>query len=254
MTKPAITNRVTKGAALTYAELDTNFSNLQNATIGVTDGTNTHAFNLNDTITFTAGTNVTLGVNPSTGAITIAASGGVTTGNIQWTYNSTSKLNTMNAWVNSDDALKIQSSAMELNIGAGLVVNCSSGSVTLNTGFPDSNIQRVFTDAPLTFGSTVSSGYSQIESYQNTATYNNNTTVDFPNFSGMILVNRQDSSGNVALWILGSGAVLKLGDSTGSAVSGTFTHVSGINGYRWTNNTGGAVTVNFFAIKTRSGA
>ena len=71
MTKPTIKTRVANGAALTYSELDTNFTNLRDATISVTDGTNTHAFNLNDTITFTAGTNTTLSVNPTTGAITI---------------------------------------------------------------------------------------------------------------------------------------------------------------------------------------
>ena len=73
MTKPVIKTRVSNGVALTYAELDTNFTNLRDATIGVSDGTNTHQFNLNDTIQFTAGSNVTLSVNPTTGAITIAA-------------------------------------------------------------------------------------------------------------------------------------------------------------------------------------
>lgn len=76
MTKPVITNRVTQGTALTYQQLDTNFSNLQNATFGVTDGTNTHDFNLNDRITFTAGTNISLSVNSSTGAVTINGSAG----------------------------------------------------------------------------------------------------------------------------------------------------------------------------------
>jgi hypothetical protein len=137
MTKPAITNRVTKGAALTYAELDTNFSNLQNATIGVTDGTNTHAFNLNDTITFTAGTNVTLGVNPSTGAITVSASGGVTTGNIQWTYSgSPSYLNTMNAWVNSNDSLKIRSGSILLESGVGFSLTGSGSGSVVATNLP----------------------------------------------------------------------------------------------------------------------
>lgn len=96
MTKPVITSRVTKGAALTYSELDTNFSNLQNATLSVTDGSNTHAFNLNDTITFTAGTNVTLGVDPTSGAITInsAAGSGVGTGTANYIpyYNSTTTI------------------------------------------------------------------------------------------------------------------------------------------------------------------
>ena len=33
MAKPAITLRATKGAALTYTELDTNFSNIKDATV-----------------------------------------------------------------------------------------------------------------------------------------------------------------------------------------------------------------------------
>lgn len=71
MAKPSITKRQVKGAALTYAELDTNFQNLADATIGVSDGTNSKALNLNDTIQFIAGTNATVAVNPSTGAVTI---------------------------------------------------------------------------------------------------------------------------------------------------------------------------------------
>jgi hypothetical protein len=70
MTKPAITTRVANGAALTYSELDTNFTNLRDATISVTDTINTHAFNLNDTIEFENAT-----VNASTGKITITPGG-----------------------------------------------------------------------------------------------------------------------------------------------------------------------------------
>ena len=36
MAKPAITKRAVKAAALTYAELDTNFQNLADATVTVT--------------------------------------------------------------------------------------------------------------------------------------------------------------------------------------------------------------------------
>jgi len=74
MTKPVIVTRASKGSALTWTEGDSNFTNLQNATLSVTDGTNTKALNLNDTLTFTAGTNVTLSVNASTGAVTVNSS------------------------------------------------------------------------------------------------------------------------------------------------------------------------------------
>lgn len=79
MTKPVIVTRATKGSALTWTEGDSNFTNLQNATIGITDGTNSGTLDLNDTLTFTAGTNVTLSYNSSTKTLTVNASaGGIT--------------------------------------------------------------------------------------------------------------------------------------------------------------------------------
>lgn len=81
MTKPVITTRATKGSALTWTEGDTNLENLRDATITVSDGTNTKAVDLNGTIQFTGGTNVTTSVNSTTGEVTInsTASGGATT-------------------------------------------------------------------------------------------------------------------------------------------------------------------------------
>jgi hypothetical protein len=74
MAKPTIVTRASKGSALTWTEGDANFTNLRDATLTVTDGTNSKALNLNDTLTFTAGTNVTLSVNATTGAVTINSS------------------------------------------------------------------------------------------------------------------------------------------------------------------------------------
>lgn len=81
MTKPAITNRITKGSALTYEEQDANFTNLQNATWGVTDGTTSHDFNLNDRLTITGAGGLTVAVNGTTGAITLT---GATNTNIAY--------------------------------------------------------------------------------------------------------------------------------------------------------------------------
>jgi hypothetical protein len=86
MAKPAITKRAVKAAALTYAELDTNFQNIVDATITLragTGGTNVTA-DLNGTITLVAGTNVTLTGDNSAKTVTInstaAGSGTVDTG------------------------------------------------------------------------------------------------------------------------------------------------------------------------------
>ena len=77
MTKPAITSRATKGLALTYNELDTNFANLRDATLSITAGTGGTAVtsDLNGNITLVAGSGITLSGNNSTKTITINSSG-----------------------------------------------------------------------------------------------------------------------------------------------------------------------------------
>ena len=74
MAKPSITTRTGKGSPLNYSELDTNFTNLRDATLTVTDGTNSTAIDLNGTIEFTAGANMT--VTESGGVITVTSTAG----------------------------------------------------------------------------------------------------------------------------------------------------------------------------------
>ena len=74
MAKPSITTRTGKGSPLNYSELDTNFTNLRDATLTVTDGTNSTAIDLNGTIEFAAGANMT--VTESGGVITLASTAG----------------------------------------------------------------------------------------------------------------------------------------------------------------------------------
>ena len=78
MTKPSITKRAVKAAALTYAELDQNFQNLADATLTITAGTGGTAVtaDLNGNITLVAGTNVTITGNNTAKTITISSSGG----------------------------------------------------------------------------------------------------------------------------------------------------------------------------------
>jgi hypothetical protein len=65
MAKPAITKRAVKAAALTYAELDTNFQNLADATLAVTGDTGTITNNLNDSFQIAGGTGLTSSVSGS---------------------------------------------------------------------------------------------------------------------------------------------------------------------------------------------
>lgn len=82
--------------------------------------------------------------------------------------------------------------------------------------------------------------------------YANAATVDFPNFSGMIIFNNQSATGMVTMVLCGGGSVTKIGASGTSAETGSFSYVSGIGGYRWTNDTGGTISASFAAIKTRN--
>lgn len=72
MAKPEITKRQTKGSALTYSELDTNFQNLKDATVSVADGTNTAVLDLNDTLNVVGSGGATVTVNASTKTLTVS--------------------------------------------------------------------------------------------------------------------------------------------------------------------------------------
>jgi hypothetical protein len=76
MAKPSVTLRTTKGLALDYTELDANFTNLRDATISVSDGTSTTAIDLNGTITFAAGSGISVDENAGTVTISNTSGGG----------------------------------------------------------------------------------------------------------------------------------------------------------------------------------
>jgi hypothetical protein len=65
MAKPSITKRAVKAAALTYAELDTNFQNLADATVAVTGDTGTITNDLNGSFQIAGGTGLTSSVSGS---------------------------------------------------------------------------------------------------------------------------------------------------------------------------------------------
>jgi hypothetical protein len=73
MAKPAITKYSVKGSPLTTSELDTNFQNLQDATVSITAGSGGTAVStdLNGNITLVAGTGVTLTGDNTAKTITI---------------------------------------------------------------------------------------------------------------------------------------------------------------------------------------
>lgn len=73
MAKPTIVTRAGKGSALTWVEGDANFTNLQNATFSITDGTGTVTNDLNSTLTLVPGANISLTFNDTSKSLTIDA-------------------------------------------------------------------------------------------------------------------------------------------------------------------------------------
>lgn len=79
----------------------------------------------------------------------------------------------------------------------------------------------------------------------------NGGTVDFSSCSGMLVVNSW-STGGVSIYLFGGGGTAIIGSVIGAV--GTTAYNAGVNGYRWTNNSGSSATFGFFFIRTRTGA
>jgi hypothetical protein len=142
MAKPAITKRSVKTAALTYAELDTNFQNLADATVSITAGTGGTQVtsDLNGNITLVAGTGVTLTGNNTAKTITITSSGGGGNafGNIQVgavTIAADSATDTLTIVAGTNISLTAASSTDTLTISSTGVSNPMTADLNLNGYF-----------------------------------------------------------------------------------------------------------------------
>ena len=96
-------------------------------------------------------------------------------------------------------------------------------------------------------------GVSYIDATATIASYADTATVDFANFSGMLLVTNC-TSGTTVMFLCGGQSATAIGASKLAADFGTVTYNAGINGYTWTNNTGSTIDASFQATKTRGTA
>jgi hypothetical protein len=245
MTKPVIVTRSGKGSALTWTEGDTNLTNLRDATISVTDGTNTKALNLNDTLTFTAGTNVTLSVNATTGAVTINATqptsvatlttarsihGGSFNGSadvtniIASTYGGTGNgFTKFTGPTTAERTFTLPDASSTILVSGGALGTPSSGTVTNLTGTASININGTVgatTAAAGTFTSLTATG----------------TTTLATGLSGLL----KAASGVVSAAIAGTDYV-SVGGALGTPSSGTVTNLTGTASIN-INGTVGATT------------
>jgi len=176
MAKPAITKRAVKAAALTYAELDTNFQNIVDSTISVAgDSGTTQALDLNDTITVAGGVGLTSVMTTDTVTInldnTAVTAGSYTNANITVdaqgritvAANGTAGGNTFSTIaVAGQSNVVADSTADTLTLVAGsnitLTTNATTDSVTISstavTGLTNPLIANLDTNSQDIFNST----------------------------------------------------------------------------------------------------
>jgi len=277
MPTPTIVTRASKGTALTYDELDTNFTNLRDAAgsggaytsdttyVSIASAGTTAITFTNQIVyvyvTATSGTvtlNITDAVNHPLQPLVLVVnkvSTGVSLTLIVDGTNGISASNQIQEYESGIVFYDVMHNPLFNTPATGPTRVSWHRRPTEFNSYPYIDAQKYFASGLRTDGnisSLTAAGSAMIDKSETSQTYSSGATVNFSNFSGMITVNNQ-TSGNVALWLCGGNSTVKLGDSL-SNTSGTIAYVSGISGYRWTNSTAGTITATFAAIKTRSAA
>ena len=151
---------------------------------------------------------------------------------------------------------------MSLSDGGNLTVkgsissNAGTGNVTLQASDGSNPRNFVFdTDGSISLPhlATGSQGVGAFNAVNNLIALTSGDTVNFANFSGMILVNTHNGGG-VTMYLCGGGTgnAVAIGDSKAGNSVGAMAHNAGIGGYTFTaDETGDHV---FCAIRTRTGA
>lgn len=158
MTKPVIVLRAdTAPSPLTYTELDQNFINLRDATHNYTVGGSTAQVNLNEALTFTAGTGISLSLDTVTDTITISSassSNQISQGNTSVTVTDTG-VGQIDFTV--DGTLVSSMNDNELDMKGHNVINVAN-IVGIRTSIPDLRYQSVGIGASVVYpsGSTFS--------------------------------------------------------------------------------------------------
>ncbi len=119
------------------------------------------------------------------------------------------------------------------------------------TIFTTNGTERMRIDSSGNLSITQTPGRYTVDTTGGATVVANGGTVDFPSCSGMLVVNSW-GTGGVSIYLFGGGGTAIIGSVIGAV--GTTAYNAGVNGYRWTNNSGSSATFGFFFIRTRTGA
>jgi hypothetical protein len=109
---------------------------------------------------------------------------------------------------------------------------------------------RITSVGSLQYGVAYSSGY-HMDTTPSQIAIANGGTINFANFSGMVIMNNH-TSGGVTIWLVGA-AITTAVANNGTQV-GTMAYNGAIAGYTWTNNSGGTNIFGAAIIRTRTTA
>ena len=87
--------------------------------------------------------------------------------------------------------------------------------------------------------------------FPNSIAVANNGTVNFPSFSGYLLI-CSHTTGHTGIFIAGGGSTLEVGTIGGGGVNGSFLGNAAIGGYTYTNTYGSSQTVGFYCVRGRN--
>jgi hypothetical protein len=147
------------------------------------------------------------------------------------------------------------STALALNASKEVVsvTNTGTGNNVLATS-PTIATPSISGSATMTGGTFVNNSTAGTHSFDiqgNQVSMATGATVDFANFSGLIIVNCFNIGSNT-IYITGAGVITQV--ATVGAPQGTVTFNPGANGYTFTNTSGATFIFSFYALRTRPAA